>query len=414
MKVIHLALSENGGAGIAARGSIQALNKIGITAEFWTAEGGRFSRAIRSHKWTIARILMDSVPLRFYPRRKIFSAWSNNWQASRLAVRVNREKPDIVHLHWIGGGFLSLQELALLNAPVVWTLHDAWAVTGGCHYPEKCLGYVSGCGSCPQLASGSQHDLSWRNFHRKRTFIGGVAAFIAPSVWLARLVKDSDGGMAKRLHIIPNGFDGSVFFPRDLQESRRTLELPLDDLVFVAGAQDLREPRKGFHLLREAMVKIVAAVQRRCVLVAFGEHGQDSFDDWPCEVRWVGTLKEGEETARVYCAADVLLMTSLQDNLPNMPIEAMACGCPTIAFNVGGLDEIVEPGKTGLLAAKENSADLGLATIAWLKNNPDRSDVVPRCRVRFEQHFSDGLHSERLKAVYELILMKHPPARKET
>lgn len=403
MKVVHVAMSAGGGAGIAARRSVEALRELGVAAELWTAEGNSCGRGLRKHRWTIFRILMDSIPLRFYRRRRLFSAWSNNWQASRLANRINRGKPDVVHLHWIGSGFLSLDELSRFEMPVVWTLHDAWALTGGCHYPDKCTGYVSGCGACPQLASTKRHDLSHRNFRAKRVSLGTVEAFITPSAWLAGLVKASEPNYANRLHIIPNGFDGAVFSPQNCDDARRLLGFPADALIFVAGAHDLREPRKGFRLLREALDEVMSAMRRRCMLVLFGAHGEDSYD-WPCEVRSLGRLDEGEATALVYNAADVLLMSSLQDNLPSMPIEALGCGCPTIAFDVGGLGEIIESGQTGMLATEVNAAGLGAATIAWFANGLKRSEVSMRCRARFEKHFSSQLHGERLKVVYEAIL----------
>jgi glycosyltransferase involved in cell wall biosynthesis len=404
VKVIHLAMSAGGGAGIAAGRGVEALRELGVAAEFWTAEGNRFGRPLRSHRWTTARILMDSIPLRFYQKRRLFSAWSNNWQSSRLADQINREKPDIVHVHWIGSGFLALDELSRFEMPLVWTLHDLWAFTGGCHYPDKCVGYVSGCGACPQLASTKKHDLSRRNFQAKRMHLHSVAAFITPSTWLAELVKTSGGNCADRLHVIPNGFDGKVFFPRDREMARRSLELPTDALILVAGAQDLREPRKGLHFFREAMVGIAAAMHQRCVVILFGARGNDSAHYWPCETRWLGTLAAGEETALVYCAADALLMSSVQDNLPSMPIEALGCGCPTIAFNVGGMREIIESGQTGMLADDVDSAGLSAAVIAWFKQMPERSEVLANCSARFEKLFASRLHAERLNAVYEQVL----------
>jgi glycosyltransferase involved in cell wall biosynthesis len=375
-----------------------------VGAEFWTADGSTLGPGVRGHRWSLARVWLDGLPLRLYRKARLFSAWSNNWQPSGLAAQINRVKPDLVHLHWIGGGFFSLRELPDLQMPVVWTLHDAWALTGGCHYPDRCLGYAAECGACPQLGSSRRHDLSWVNLRAKRATLDSVAAFVAPSTWLAGLVMASGITTADRLHVIPNGLDGAVFAPADAVRARLAMGLPLDAIVLAAGSQDLGEPRKGNHLLREVIEGVVKETRRPCVLVLFGAPGRLSKQDWPCEVRWLGVLSEEQQTVRVYNAADLLLMPSLQDNLPNMPLEALACGCPTVGFDAGGLKEIIEPGITGALATAVNAPALAIAVASWIGLNPSRTAVAARCRARFEEYFACRLHAVRLKSLYEGVL----------
>ena len=408
MKVIHLSISSGGGAGIAAGRSVHALRELGIDAEFWTANGSKLGPAVRRPERTLLRGRLDRFPLRFYRGRQLFSEWSNNWQPSALAAQVNQAEPDIVNLHWVGNGFLSLRELSGFRAPIVWTLHDAWAFTGGCHYPAGCRGYTSRCGRCPQLGSESIRDLSWLNLRAKRASLRDVAAFVTPSAWLAGLAAESGAVASDRLHVIPNGLDGMTFVPMDRDKARRELGLPADAVLLLAGAHDLNERRKGWHLLRGAIERVVEAIPGHYVLVVFGAHSELSSGGWPCEVRSLGTLREEGEIARICSAADVLLMPSLQDNLPNLALEAQACGCPVVGFDSGGLREIVEHGSTGMLAQETTASGLADAARAWLAMAPNRSEVSVRARARFEREFSFSVHGRRIAALYDLLLNERP------
>ncbi len=400
MKVIHLALSAGGGAGIAASRSVRALRERGVKAELWTADGGELGPALRSRHGTLLRVLLDGAPGRFYRRKTMFSAWSNNWQPSRLALKVNVAKPDIVNLHWVGSGFMSLRELPRFCAPIVWTMHDAWPLTGGCHYPDRCQEYTATCGKCPQLGSRARRDLSWLNLRAKRELLDHIAAFVTPSAWLASLAATSGAVAPSRLHVIPYGLDGKVFSRGDRVGLRAAFSLADDTLVFVAGAQHLAEPRKGCHLLRETMRRVTSRVSRHCVLMLIGAGGDSSEGDWPCDVRWLGTLRNEADIVGVLSAADVLLLPSLQDNFPNMALEAQACGCPVVGFDTGGLREIIDPMLTGMLAHEISSEGLANAVVAWLASEPNRQEVASRARTRFEREFSFQLHGRRMVELY--------------
>jgi glycosyltransferase involved in cell wall biosynthesis len=401
MKVIHLALSARGGAGIAADRSVVALLQQGIDAELWTADGCAWGPAVRGARQTWWRIWLDRLPIRAYRRRRIFAAWTNNWMPSRLAPRINRAAPALIHLHWIGGGFLSLHELTRFDAPVVWTLHDLWAFTGGCHYPGSCERFLTGCGRCPQLGSRTRADLSRFNFTAKKPRRRGVAAWVSPSAWLASLAARADAEAAARLHIIPNGLSGETFAPRPMDEARRALDLTADSVVMLAGAGDLTESRKGWSLLREAAARLRGT--RGLVWVMFGANHDRLAEDWPGEVRWLGTLRGEAEVARACAAADLVLLPSLQDNLPNLALEAQACGCPVVGFDTGGLREIIEPMSTGALAEETSPAGLVAAVRRWMAAAPARAEVVALARARFDREYSLSVHGKRLAALYEAL-----------
>lgn len=102
--------------------------------------------------FSLIRPRLDGLPQKLYPHR-LGTPWSVSWLPSNITDRIIRLNPDIINLHWICGGFLPVTALAQLNRPLVWTIHDSWAFTGGCHIPFECTRYRGICGSCPQLGS---------------------------------------------------------------------------------------------------------------------------------------------------------------------------------------------------------------------------------------------------------------------
>lgn len=403
MKVIHLSVSCRGGAGIAASRSVDALCRRGIDAALWSMERGPSGGEMRSAAVSRWRARLENLPLRFYPAKRLFSAWSNNLVPSRLAARINEQKPDIVHLHWIGGGFMHPAEIAQIEAPVVWTLHDAWGFTGGCHYPEACRRFAAACGKCPQLGSGRLHDLSWINLRSKRRWLARVSAVVSPSEWLASLARSVGGVCAERLHVIPNGLDGDTYFPGDREQARRELELAEDAIVLVAGAHDLGEVRKGVHLLREGLAILSRERPAKYCLLLFGANGdRDRESDWPCPTRWVGAIEEAAHFVRIFGAADACVLPSLQDNLPNIAVEALACGCPVIGYDSGGLGEIIEPMRTGLLASELSATGLAKALGAWFESTHIQHARLA-ARKRFESRFSLVEHGQQLESLYSAL-----------
>jgi len=404
MKVIHLVFSSAGGASAAARRSVLALRMSGVQAELWTGDGSAFGPALSTPSRMRWRARLDRLKLRLYPRRRIFAAWSSNWLPSNLAPRINSARPDLVHLHWLGHGFLSLTELERIAAPMVWTMHDAWAFTGGCHCPAECVRYRQDCGACPQLGSMHENDLSRRNLKMKRAHLGRVAAWISPSQWLAEMARESGTIEPARVHVIPNAVDGDVFCPRERMAARRMLGLPEEATLLVAGAMDLSEPHKGCQLLPEAMAHVVAGWPRPIVLAMFGDNKNGKDESWPCPIHWLGRLQTEQEVAAVLGAADVCLLPSLQDNLPNIAVEAQACGCPVVGFDAGGLKEIIEPGHTGWLAESLQAKDLGQAVLHWLRTTPATDVVQVRCRDQYLSKFTPAVHGQELGRLYDKLL----------
>ena len=301
---------------------------------------------------------------------------------------------------------MHLGEISKFGCPVVWTLHDAWPFTGGCHYPGECNRFRSGCGTCPQLGSTYSHDLSYWNLRAKRSHTAAVDHWISPSKWLGKLAVSGGICTANQMSIVPNGVDGGVFRPNEYSPLRRKLNLESDVLILVAGAADLTEPRKGARLLPAVLQKIRQTINRKFVLVTFGGKSRESAGIDGEGIVSLGQLPREDMIVDVLSGSDLLLMPSLQDNLPNIAVEAQACGCPVVGFDSGGLNEIVESGSTGLLAPLCAPGDLAEAAISWFRSAPARSEVTKRCRVRYESLYSFPAHAVRLTKLYTDLLSR--------
>lgn len=408
MKVVHLTKTRQGGAGVAAIRTVNALIDCGIAAELW-CEGvpplnGPPSTSTR--RWFLDKV--DSLPTRLNFRRSRFSSWSNNWRSTALAPIIN-STADLVHLHWIGQGFFSLDDLALLTKPIVWTMHDAWPFTGGCHYPAACSNFRTDCGQCPQLGSARGIDLSRRNHAKKKLTADRIAAWISPSAWLAGLAQESEMVPKDRLHVIPNTLDDREWPVISKHEARRSLGLPNDEIVVTAGAMDLSEFRKGNHLLHETLLRIAAHQRRPVTLVLFGKGKFPGPRVGDYAVRHVGSLCETSSIARIFSSADAMLMPSLQDNLPNVVLESQACGCPVVGLHSGGISEIVLEGVTGTLTSTLSSEGLADAFIRWIEEAPPRDRIIEICRKRQQSVFSPASHAAALKTIYTQVRFENRP-----
>lgn len=313
---------------------------------------------------------LDVLPLRLYPRRQQ-TPWSLGWLPNPF-LQFGRLAPDLVHLHWIGKGFVPLRTISRLGRPLVWTFHDSGAFTGGCHLPGDCRRFEQACGACPQLGSSRQGDLSRRVWRRKERLYGDVdLTVVAPSRWMAECARKSSLLRGRRIEVIPNGLCLETFKPLDRQWGRQLLGLSQDKRVVLFGAVDATADRnKGFDLLQGALRRF-AAGGGAAELAVFGAYPPEDTPDLGLPIRYLGPLHDEVSLAALYAAADVFVLPSRQENLPNTLMEAMACGTPCVAFNVGGIPEMIDHEQNGYLAAPGEEADLARG-IAWVLESPER------------------------------------------
>jgi glycosyltransferase involved in cell wall biosynthesis len=289
---------------------------------------------------------------------------------------------DLLHLHWIAGflDYGTFFSWLPKEMPVVWTLHDMANFTGGCCYDMGCGKFTQECGECPQLGSKNAHDLTRQVWERKKKYYGLVDAsrfhIVTPSRWIGEEAGRSSllGGFARS--VIPYGLDTEVFQPRDRRVAREVLGIPQDAKVVLFVSYEIHAQRKGFALLMEALWGIEAP--EKISVLSLGAGPAPEIQGLPSV--HVPSLGDDRLLSWVYSAADVFVLPSLADNLPNTMLEAMACGTPVAAFAAGGIPEAVRPGVTGLLARTGDAAELRGAMVELLGNDAKRREMSANCR----------------------------------
>lgn len=396
----------HGGAGRAAFRLHRALRGIGVKSEMLVQHKLSEDPYVRGHsgetgKWIGGiRVRVDRIPLYAYPNRS--RLWfSPSWLPGREIIRsINSSDADVVHLHWIGAGMMRIEHLAEIEKPIVWTLHDMWPLTGGCHYDNRCGRFDAGCGECPQLGSNRKQDLSSWVFDRKQSALSALQVHLVPSsTWMAGLVERSPFMKGRPVTVLPNPVNCDLYAPQDQAQSRKSLNLPQDAKLVLFGAVDPGDPIKGFGLLREALKGMNHSADIEAVI--FGGGDSDHLE-LPLRARFVGAIQDETRLRDLYSAADVCVVPSIQDNLPLVATEALACGTPVVGFRTSGLPDIVNHQVTGYLADPFDSMSLA-AGIDWVLKQP-RAEMRDAARRRALSRYESRSVARRYQAVYSQVL----------
>lgn len=399
-------MQKNGGAARAAWRTYLGIRRSFPSAKYLTlVKDDLRADVVGRYHWSLKGLLamrlasLDRIPMARYPNRLPVTFTPASW-INPLRVPLKRFRAQLVHLHWLASSLLRIEDLARLKVPVVWTLHDTWAFTGGCHYTGECGGFRNECGRCPQLGSNRDNDLSRAIWRRKHDAYSNInLTVVAPSRWLAEVARQSSLFAGRRIEVIPNGLDTNVYRPLDKAAAKAFLGIDPAHPVLLFGAQWLTDRRKGGDLLAAAL----AQIEFPCTLLTFGE-GQLSLSDNPnLTVRALGSLHDDVSLAVMYSAADVFLCPSREDNLPNTVAESMACGTPCAAFDVNGLPDMITHRVDGWLARSFDPTDLA-AGIRWLISHPNSAAMRHAAREKALAEYSLDVMSARYSALYAELL----------
>jgi glycosyltransferase involved in cell wall biosynthesis len=420
MKVLMLNTSDRkGGAAIAAQRLRQALEQAGVEVTMIVRDPLRGKSgdddpgviSVSAKRWHRAvnrlRFLWERWVIfchNGFTRRDLFAVSLANTGTDVSRMKAVREA-DVIHLHWVNQGFLSLSDLrkiAALGKPIVWTLHDMWPVTGICHHAWECARYQSRCGSCPFLHRNKPADLSHRIQQKKAALYAFAVPHLVPvSEWLAEKCRESALGSTLPITRIPNPLDTVFFSPGDRQEARTKLGLPADKTILLMGAARIDDPVKGFPLMKEALAMLPAERKEKIVCVLFGAFKDEAaaLSDFPATVDWRGTVSDPEALRALYRAADIFVVPSLEDNLPNTVMEAMACATPVVGFRTGGIPEMVDHQENGYLAPRNDVPDLARG-IEWVLTHRARATLSKNAREKIVRTFSIERVAEQYLELY--------------
>lgn len=371
MKILLVNTSERvGGAAIAASRLVRALNNRGEHAKILVRD--------RQTKNSYVEVLPQNRLLlkwRFCAERlKIISSngfsRSNLWAIDTATHGTDItslecfQEADIIHLGWVNQGMLSLENIRSIvdsGKKIVWTLHDMWPCTGICHHAEKCEGWLNGCGECPKLNYPAPDDLSATTFLRKVKAYGeGRICFVACSNWLADIARRAPLLKGCRVESIPNPIDTDFYTPADKMEARQRLGLPEKKKLLLFVAYKATDTQKGINYLIEATEMIAARRPewaRRIGVVPVGREASMLKDAFACDCYPMDYVENSEKMRDLYRAADLLVMPTLMDNLPNTIVEAASCALPCVGFHIGGLPQMVQNGINGYLSRYRDTED---------------------------------------------------------
>ncbi|MGN6179197.1 MAG: glycosyltransferase family 4 protein [Mucilaginibacter sp.] len=422
MKVTLINTSDaGGGAPAACLRLLKALEGQGIDANLLVQKKTTRGRDVTS----VERNLFDRkhAMFNFLYERLSFIALHEKDKSVRFAfstanagMSIKNEKlikdADILHLHWTNSGFLSirnLRELLMLGKPIVWTMHDMWAFTGGCHYAGDCGHFSRQCGDCFFLKDPGKADISYTGWLRKADMYSGVKniSFVACSEWLADIARQSSLLKGYNIQSIPNPIDTHIFSPGNKAEIRAKRKIDPDKKVILFGAANINDRRKGISYLVEALrlLKNDYPVKGQVEIVVFGKNRDFDLNALSFPVHELNIITSQEEMAEIYSMADVFVTPSIEDNLPNTVMEAMACGTPVVAFNTGGIPEMIDHQQNGYLANFKASGDMakGLYEMLYASNYAELSQSA---RSKVLRDFNNETVASQYIELYQSLLKK--------
>lgn len=306
---------------------------------------------------------------------KEFGSFSYPFLGTNVSQMKEVQNADYIYIHWALGGFLNLsnfEQLAKLGKPIIFFMHDMWAITGGCHHSFTCGKYKSHCFDCQVFPKERNKDLSFKGFEKKLKLYSKYKNlyFVSPSKWLFECAKQSALTFNKQIFHIPNLLDASFFKPFDKKTAKQILNLNPNEIVLSFGAIGINSPYKGWTYLVEALNILFEEQDLKNIsLLIFGSYYKKEIETAiPFKTKFTGHLSDEYSTVLIYNATDVFIAPSLADNLPTTVLESLSCGTPVVGFNVGGIPDMIQHKSNGYLAKYKDASDIAEGIKFCVKN----------------------------------------------
>ena len=410
MRVLIINTSERtGGAAVAANRLMEALNNNGVKAKMLVRDKETDHLTVAGlpsswrHQWNFLWerfVIWLHLHLR---REHLFEVDIAN-AGTDITNLPEFQEADVIHLHWVNQGMLSLKSIRKIltsGKPVVWTMHDIWPATAVCHYSRGCEQYHSQCNKCPLLPGDSLARQVW---DRKEQLLSGQRiTYVCCSNWLADEARKSALLKEQRIVSIPNAIDTRLFRPQNKQQARQALELPIDRRIILFVSQRVTDPRKGISYFVEAVRRLAQQypeMKEDTGVAILGGHAEEVASQLALPSYPLGYVSNPSRIVSVYNAADVFVLPSLEDNLPNTIMEAMACGVPCVGFRVGGIPEMIRHQENGYVA-KECDADDLAQGIRYVLADADYEMLSHECLHQVAQKYSQQSVANRYIEEYQ-------------
>lgn len=411
MKILHVSNSDVfGGAARATYRLHRALLSVGIESKMlvrnkrsddWTiftnrSKFGRFINMIRPTLGQFFAKMQSSNNLNYH---------SGNFLPSFLANEINNSDADIVHLHWVAGETLSIEDISRIKKPIVWTFHDMWPFCGMEHVTDDGVNARWRVGYTKSNNRGNKFDLDMLVWKKKKKYLTFPIYIIGPSKWMGECVKESYLFKNNVVNVIPNAINTKTYCWRDKKVSRSILGLPENRIIILFGAMGGgRDANKGYDLLIGALKILSNKYQSNEILcVVFGQSEPEHSNSMPFDTKWLGHIYDDVTLSLLYSAASVMVVPSRIESFGQTASESQACGTLVAAFNATGLKDVVKHKETGYLA-KPYDLDSLAAGIQWCIDNSGNSHFIDKTAERAKKLWSYDVVAEKHKGLYLQII----------
>ena len=420
MRVLIVNTSERiGGAAIAAGRLVEALKNNGIKAKMLVREKqtDRLSViGLNKNCWKVWQFIWERILIwkeNRFKKHNLFAVDIAN-TGTDITVLPEFQAADIIHLHWINQGMLSLNDIRkilLSGKPVVWTMHDMWPCTGICHHARECDKYHQECHHCPYIyKGGGKKDLSNQVFKKKKEiYQSAPVTFVTCSRWLKERAGQSALLNGHTIVDIPNPISTSLFKPQNSLTARNKMELPTDKKLILFGSVKVTDKRKGIDYFIESC-KLLAEkypeMKEEVGVVVYGKNSECLKSLIPFQVYALDYISNEKDLVNIYNAVDLYVTPSLEENLPTTIMEAMACGIPCVGFNVGGIPEMIDHLHNGYVAEYKSAEDLANGIIWTLSESEYQSLSEEACR-KAVSNYSESIVAKKYIDIYNKITGDH-------
>ena len=420
MRVLIVNTSERiGGAAIAAGRLVEALKNNGIKAKMLVREKqtDRLSViGLNKNWWKVWQFIWERILIwkeNRFKKHNLFAVDIAN-TGTDITVLPEFQAADIIHLHWINQGMLSLNDIRKIlqsGKPVVWTMHDMWPCTGICHHARECDKYHQECHHCPYIYKGGRKkDLSNQVFKKKKeVYQSAPVTFVTCSRWLKERAGQSALLKGHTIVDIPNPISTGLFKPQNALAARNKMELPTDKKLILFGSVKVTDKRKGIDYFIESC-KLLAEkypeMKEELGVVVYGKNSECLKPLIPFQVYALDYISNEKDLVNIYNAVDLYVTPSLEENLPTTIMEAMACGVPCVGFNVGGIPEMIDHLHNGYVAEYKSAEDLANGIFWTLSESEYQSLSEEACR-KAVSNYSESIVAKKYIDIYNKITGDH-------